>query len=542
MDQLGLDMQSIVHYVDLGGDKNNQIQDEIEFGALLLVAMSRHGYENPDAIVKVNYPFRVYESEEGGVVLDLLELSKTEKKWLLPSDVSPMLEELEKAEDSEDVLSLVDKCKETLNKEPEFGSIWIGGLNELDDLRSYLLNSVEVNGGQGKVLELFKPVLTKKRFASIRENIKSSNTEIVNNILSMDQTIGRIGSIHETIKKDQEKQLALFKKESGKRLVKFTKEKEKSIKDIHKSLKKEIKSINTDIKQRVSQKTKEVDEISEEVIELKKRLESGEKEVKRDLSEHEKMLKNYDKELKALEEERGKSVSEAENNAEVSKKRCEESFQIRSNEETALLGKLVETHEKVIRNLEELEKKISEVKETMVGNKENLTKVLEIKYENCQEICLPFYLFRYDEESFAFYPPIQLSQGKGIGKKLKLFMRSNLEDKIGQFVSPQTNVLNGLLEMVVNSLKDETEVKSQFIKSLQSVNLLESRETLDMMAVGLYRIMEWDWISERDYVNVQKFLVGKLDAINGGKVYQSKEQEAVTLLNASEYMEVAVSE
>jgi hypothetical protein len=81
-------MHSFIPYIIPEGDQDIQIPEEIEVASILLIAMSRQGYEHPDAIVKVNYPFRIYESEEGNMVFDLLGLSKTEKKWLLPNDIS----------------------------------------------------------------------------------------------------------------------------------------------------------------------------------------------------------------------------------------------------------------------------------------------------------------------------------------------------------------------------------------------------------------------------------------------------------------------
>jgi hypothetical protein len=61
------------------------------------------------------------------------------------------------------------------------------------------------------------------------------------------------------------------------------------------------------------------------------------------------------------------------------------------------------------------------------------------------------------------------------------------------------------------------------------------------MVVGLYQIMEWTWISESDCIKVLRFLVEKLDYLNGGNVFQVKEQEIDELVETSEPMEIAVS-
>jgi hypothetical protein len=124
---------------------------------------------------------------------------------------------------------------------------------------------------------------------------------------------------------------------------------------------------------------------------------------------------------------------------------------------------------------------------------------------------------------------------------LKLFIASNLGNKIGQFILPQTDILDGLFEMVIVSIKDETELSDQYMKILPMANIFESREALDRMVVGLYQIMEWTWISESDCIKVLRFLVEKLDYLNGGNVFQVKEQEIDELVETSESMEIAVS-
>jgi hypothetical protein len=124
---------------------------------------------------------------------------------------------------------------------------------------------------------------------------------------------------------------------------------------------------------------------------------------------------------------------------------------------------------------------------------------------------------------------------------LKLFIASNLGNKIGQFILPQTDILDGLFEMVIVSIKDETELSDQYMKILPMANIFESREALDRMVVGLYQIMEWTWISESDCIKVLRFLVEKLDYLNGGNVFQVKEQEIDELVETSEPMEIAVS-
>jgi hypothetical protein len=253
-------------------------------------------------------------------------------------------------------------------------------------------------------------------------------------------------------------------------------------------------------------------------------------------------LSRFNKEIQALEDERGRRLSTAENKTESEKHQWEEKFFIKRNEEKVLQGKLLETHERTLRGCEELKNRISSVTATLMNNVESLSMICDIKYKKGKDLYMPFYIFRYGEDNFGFYPPIKVSEGKGMRKMLKLFISSNLGNKIGQFISPQTDILDGLLEMVVESIKDKTKLSDQFRQELPIANLLESRENLDKMVVGLYQIMDCAWISEKDYIEVQRFLVEKLDSLNGGNIFQTTVQEIDDLIETSEVIEIAVSE
>jgi hypothetical protein len=417
--------------------------------------MSRQGDEKPDAIVKVNYPFRVYGSKDGNMVFDLLGLSKTEKKWLIPSDISEIISKLEAAENSDEILGFLSKAKYVMDKEPEYGSTWIKGLIEQEDLKAYLLDGIdEDDSKEGVNLDLFQPTFTSRKFTSMKKNVKSIQEEVEAHILSAEKSRERIEKLHEVIKKNQEKQLSAFKKESESRLNSFKKEKEKAIKTIEKSFKKETKATNEEFKKRIQEKTKEIDAIKKEITNLEKKLENGaEREARRDLASLKKFLNRHNKETQALEAERASVLSKAENKKETDKHQWEENFSIKINEEKVLLENLLETHESTLRGCEELKDRISSVTETLLKNSENLSRILDIKYKKGKDLYMPFYIFRYGEDNFGFYPPVKVSEEKSMRKRLQLFISSNLGNKIGQFILPQTEILDELLEMVVAALK-----------------------------------------------------------------------------------------
>ena len=205
------------------------------------------------------------------------------------------------------------------------------------------------------------------------------------------------------------------------------------------------------------------------------------------------------------------------------------------------MDELLETQERTLREFEELMNKVNDTAMKMRSDAEALSKILNIKYGKGKDVNIPFYVFRYGEE-YWFNPPVKFSEGRGIGKALKLMLTSSLGNKVGQFVSPQTNVFNCLLEKAINSLNDEAELSDQYIKALPTSNILESRETLDKMMIGLYKVMDWDWISEKDYIEVQRFLLEKLDHLNGGNVFVTREQVIEIPADTQEMMESPIIE
>jgi hypothetical protein len=58
--------------------------------------------------------------------------------------------------------------------------------------------------------------------------------------------------------------------------------------------------------------------------------------------------------------------------------------------------------------------------------------------------------------------------------------------------------------------------------------------------VGLYQLMEWNWIKEKDYIQVQRFLLEKLDSLNGGTIFQVKQQPMDETIDMPEVMETPV--
>jgi hypothetical protein len=538
MNNSGINMQSIPYIID--ETQGSEIQEEIELASVLLIALSRQENVHPEAIVKANYPFMVYDSEGETIVFDLLGLTQTEKKWLHPHDISEILTELETLEEPR-IHGLLKKGVEALERDPNHGSTWVMGLIEQDEVTNYLSDSIKQNHNKKLNYTLFKPVLTTRKFTAHRKNIKTIQKEIDEHILATLETGKRLETIYKTIQKTQKKNLAAFKKESRKRLTEFKKEKDKEIKIIEKALKKDVKTLNDEFNERITNISTEMTATQEEIDKLRKIIESGTvTDEKTRLYECEKLLDRKLTEIKNVEFEHQNKLNKAEKTAESLRQQWEKRLQVRLNEEEKLQRELLDSHETVLKAYDDFLKNVREVEKTLAEDKATLGKISEIKYEKEKTLSIPFYIFNFGEENYGYYPPIKISEEKTMRTMLKLFISNNLENKITRFISPQTNVFNEILETVVNTIKEETTLSQQYTEKLSTTNLLESSETLDKMMVGLYQLMEWNWIKEKDYIQVQRFLLEKLDSLNGGTIFQVKQQPMDENVDMPEVMETQV--
>ncbi len=83
-------MQYFIPYV-AGSEAQTPIQVEKELALAFLVGLSREERGEPTALMKVQYPFRVYTVDDDKIIFDLLGYSESDKHLLLPKDLSEIL-------------------------------------------------------------------------------------------------------------------------------------------------------------------------------------------------------------------------------------------------------------------------------------------------------------------------------------------------------------------------------------------------------------------------------------------------------------------
>jgi hypothetical protein len=534
----GFYMQYVPYILDEDeGDYN--LQEEHEVALALLIALSREQNVQPSAIVKAHYPLRVYRKGGENIIFDLLGFSESEKKWLIPKDISMILDQCACTDDNEGLRNWLKEGKKVLEEEPEYESILVEGLIEQVEMREYILDTKKEKKKDQN--ELFQPLLTSKRFSSIKKEVKKVHSEVEQYLDLVIYTKNRAEAQESVIQENQENEFVTFQRESSKRLETFENERKKAIKKIDKALKKDKKAIEDEIHAQLELKSREIDEIKNEMIILLERLESGEKNVKRLISEKEKLIKKIIKEQKALEEELVKSLSKAETEAESEKLEWEEKHSTLMKEEEKLLEDLKNIHELTWIDIRELVDKIKEVEMILSENIDCISKILDIQYGKGKDILIPFYVFKYAEDRYGFYPPFKIVEAKSMMNKLRGIISNSLGSKLSQHISPQTMIFNDHMEKVINSLNEGSELFDEFMDALPKANLLESQVILDKMVVGLYQILDWGWIKGKDYVEVQGFIAEKMDSLYGGNIFKAKEEPMDPHSLAPETVEISAS-
>ena len=90
---------------------------------------------------------------------------------------------------------------------------------------------------------------------------------------------------------------------------------------------------------------------------------------------------------------------------------------------------------------------------------------------------------------------------------------------MGQYVKPDTMAFNTQMNRVLMELCTKSKLSEQYSKKISELNLLGSHSAIDRIEVGLYQLLEWQWISEKDYIMAQRYLVEKMDMLNGGNIF-----------------------
>ena len=254
-------------------------------------------------------------------------------------------------------------------------------------------------------------------------------------------------------------------------------------------------------------------------MELEQQATEGDRNAKRELGDQRKTVKQLSREIQEQEDKRSKQISENEKKAESEKTAWESKIQSENQQNETRLAELIESQNKTIDTCTKILEKIGETENTLEKDLKKISRLLEIKYKKGETIYLPFYLVRY-EKGYEYYPPVKMSYESSVKKTLLRILAGNLGQRLEQKIQPQSHAFNELLDKVTEDLGAKTALSKQIDEAETELNMLENREALDRIEVGLFQFMEREWINEKDYLFAQRYMVHQLDALNGGNLYK----------------------
>lgn len=516
-------MQSIIPFTrSIDGP---YINDEAEASIAFLLSLPDNDDAGVDELVKVYYPFKLFDTETSSIVFDLLGFTVAMRPLFFPQDINKVLTELRDV-DEEGRLDVLEKARYMLG-EPDFDSISINGLVEDKDLTAYLYSTI-IHEADEKA-ELFKPLLTKKQFSAIKKQLRETQKERTDVHLSILETMKQTQTVYDDVKQTQLKKIEGFMKESKKRLKNHEKQTVKATKEAEKALEAQIKGINKDIDQRVAENQEMRDVVSNKLD----KLEGGDWETRKQRWGLGRELKKLVKEHESLEKERVSKISMEEEKAESTKNMFNAELDEAKKEETTQLNKLQENHEQSLSKISELVDLLDQSETRLLEEQRGLSKIIDLKYEKGVTILVPFYIYRRGESS-GFYPPIKAAEEKGVSKTLKLLFSGSLQHKMGQIITSDTMAFNNQMNRVLEELSKKSKLSEQYRKKISELNLLGSHSAIDRVEVGLYQLLEWQWISEKDYIMAQRHLVEKMDMLNGGNIYHKQVDPLLDTVDAAE--------
>jgi hypothetical protein len=492
----------------------SHINDEAEASIAFLLSLPDTEDSRIDELVKIYYPFKIFETETGSMVFDLLGFTEAMKPLIFPQDIKEVLTELRDVNE-EARLGVIEKARGLL-AERDISYIGIDGLVEDRELTGYLygaaINETDEKG------ELFKPILTKKKFSSIRKQLQEIQKERTGIHVSLLETMEQTQALYDEVKQDQLKKTEALLKASKKRLKTHKKQTRKAFKEAEKALETQYKKINKDIDQKVAENLKRQGTVSTQLDDL----DGGDWETRKHRWELDRTLKKLVKEQKSLEKERATKISMEEEKTESTKNMLNSEMDEARKEETAHNNQQQETHENTLRKISELLELLDQSETRLIKEQKSMTKIIDLKYEKGITIWVPFYIYRRGENC-GFHPPIKVEEEKRVTKTLKLLFSDSLQKKIGQYVTSDTMAFNTQMNRVLEEITTKSTLSAQYRKKISELNLLGSHSAIDRIEVGLYQLLEWKWITEKDYIMAQRYLVEKMDMLNGGNLFHKQD-------------------
>ena len=486
-------MPSILPYIVNSNQtlQNSGYENELAYAYLL--SMSD---EAPiDELVQVYYPFKVFKTNMGIKVFDLLGNTESEIPLIVSMEILDKVKELTSIDD-ETTYQILESCK-TMLESCHNETISVKGLVDNIELQEYLENAPKNNSELNQIL--FQPNITEDSFYDITKSVEKTRKETTRILESHRKAEKSLQKFREQILKEHEKEFKKVQKESEKKIVELEKEYNIEIEKIDNEYNIEIDAINKEADSKISEKKDEYDKVENK----RDLINDDDSDSKKQRKSQNKLLRQIEKSIEIIEKERKDKIIKIDQKNDSEKKRLIEELEYKRLEKEQekeeckkkqvfleeKINGLYDTQSHLIKRLEEEES--------------NLITLVELAYTDGEGIMVPFYLYK-KQDLYGYNPPIKIVDEKRFSISLR---KTSLRGKIQKKVVSDTLVFNSYIEKVIHELSDQSKPIEENRKKLSQCNILDSRLNLDLLTIGLYRLHEWGWINDREYFLAQKQIV-----------------------------------
>lgn len=527
--------KSILPFSTLSQDRKEPFTKEIERAAIFCLAelertkggglVLKHPEEKLDFIAEVYYPFWLVTVDEIALLFDGLVITSQTLTYLTVPDIQVFIDNLKRSSRTREAyLTFLsdninyfqvsgneqEKVIEGLIADPEFLHEFKQYLTEANPVKTSSSNRVTVS-----------PTLDESSIISIMEelqNLKSKFEKEVNALytsmkLVKSKTEETLKVIRSQIKEVQQKFSEDIKKSKAsieEEVEKIRKEYDEKVTGYSKRVEEELVSLQQEkIK---LEKTKEqlTDEVEHCEAEIKicainkddvgeRKWKEERNELKEKLSETESKLKELYQKIKEVRDDKKLKIFNLKSERDAKIKEAEKDLvEIESSRDAKIeiYKEEMEKFEELTSSVIEQIDKLGKLREKAIDEFNKLG--IQQKPEKIALIYMPFYLACYKSNSGKRYTSFPPSIVNSVSFSVK-FKGALGKAKIKQLLDPRSKKIVSLLNKFPPLMEQNPVFNREMNEACGEINLLRKEDLRESIRVGLEKLKEEGWFSEKEY-------------------------------------------
>ena len=512
-----------VPYAILDEKRGLPFTTDLELASLFILAEARREQKPPLAMARIYYPLHMHRWDNGVLLIDLLNMNHASIRYNVIPDVERFERALNASSDEPD--AFIKALKKEGDSFKEFSgrkTVKIDGLivqpNKSEELKGFVKDVFIFEPKDEPIV--FSPVLKNEDIESILDSIRSLRESVEGDLNLLERAKRSMTNALNIANKVLEEEIQNIQDRSAKVKAQLRKELDKVKKRHGRDLKNELNKIRKEYKKEATPHRKERTSLGRKLARRRKKLETLKTEkdsadvnqVSNEIKDLESKFDKVNNSVRKLEAWRDAEVKKAQEQyraaVESEEKKIKEE-EARSREEVQKKKAEISEQEKAVRGVTS---RINRLISSKKNKRRSLSKLcFDIEAETT-DLFVPFYIFQYGER-FEFHPPVVARSAKGFVSRFKRMLADNLQRKMTQLIKPRADFMEKYLAKAVKALGKKSNLKAEYQRVGDKLNLLRRREAVDQIIIGLLKIQREGWISESEYIRLQEVLIQNLKLI-----------------------------